>query len=97
MVDELQIWPHARHRCFLKGSAHLTCDGDLDELHAFAQSIGLRRSWFQPHISAPHYDLSPGRRDAAIAAGAVFVSARDQALERRRKRLAAAADVKAVP
>jgi hypothetical protein len=82
MVDELKVWPHARHRCFLGGSAHLTAD-TLDELHAFAASIGLKRSWFQDHALCPHYDLSPRRHAAALAAGALFVSAREQALRRR--------------
>ena len=26
---------------------HLWTDGDIDELHKFAQSIGLKRRWFQ--------------------------------------------------
>lgn len=36
---------------------HLATDGDLDELHKFAQSIGLKREWFQDHPAHPHYDL----------------------------------------
>lgn len=84
MVDELTVWPHAKHRCFKNGSSHLTTDGPLEELHAFAQRIGLRRAWFQDG-RVPHYDLSPVRREAALAYGAVFVPAREQA----RTRLAA--------
>jgi len=60
---------------------HLFCDGDLDELHAFAESIGLKRSWFQArkeeigrHKLKPwqraHYDLTPGMRQKALRAGA---------------------------
>lgn len=45
----------------------------LAELHIFAASIGLRRSWFQAK-SSPHYDLSPFYRRKAIAAGAEEVS-----------------------
>jgi hypothetical protein len=86
MVDELQTWP-TTIRCFKGGSCHLTCDGDLAELHAFAERIGMKRAWFQPHSSAPHYDLTPARREKAIALGAVFVSAREQA--RRRKAIRA--------
>jgi hypothetical protein len=51
MVDELQTWP-TTIRCFKGGSCHLTCDGDLAELHAFAERIGMKRAWFQPHSSA---------------------------------------------
>ena len=86
MVDELQKWP-TRIRCFKAGSCHLTVDGPIEELHAFARRLGLRASWFQEHSSAPHYDLTIGRREAALALGAVFVPGREQA----RKRMAARA------
>lgn len=85
MVDELKVWPHARPP-FHRGSCHITTDGPLEELHALAARVGLRRRWFQEHPTAPHYDLTPPRREAAIAAGAVFVSAREQALARLRRR-----------
>lgn len=46
---------------------HLFADeADCPELHAFAARIGMRRSWFQGN----HYDLTPGRRYAAVVAGA---------------------------
>jgi len=41
-VDEIRVWPHAKHRCFVDGSCHLMAD-TLDELHAFAVRLGLRR------------------------------------------------------
>ena len=91
MVDELVSWPApaapgARH-VFGNGrqSCHLSAD-TLDELHAFAARIGMKRSWFQDHPIMPHYDLTPARREAALRAGAVFVSARQQALARRARR-----------
>ena len=56
-----------------KQSCHLTCDGNLDELHLFADSLGLRRSWFQ-RGSVPHYDLTPNKRAAAVRFGAQEVS-----------------------
>lgn len=87
MVDELVVWPHARHNCFKKGSAHLTAD-TLDELHAFAAKLGLKRSWFQNHPLAPHYDLSPAKRELALKLGAEFITARTQALARIEKRKA---------
>ena len=49
--------------------AHLVSDQDLQELHAFAQRIGLKRSWFQRE-SYPHYDITAVKRDKAIAMGA---------------------------
>ena len=88
MVDELRVWPNAKG-IFRKGSAHLTVDGSTPEhlqaLHAFAERIGMRREWFQDHKLAPHYDLVPSRREAAIRAGAVEVDAMEQA----RRRIAA--------
>jgi hypothetical protein len=49
----------------------------LEELHAMARAIGLRREWFQDHPRHPHYDLPPDRREAALAAGAVPVTSRE--------------------
>ena len=52
----------------------------LDEmLHAFAASIGFRRSWFQTRNAAhPHYDVTiPPAAERAIRAGANLVSMRD--------------------
>lgn len=86
MVDEIRRWPGASPP-FHRGSCHLTIDGSADELHAFAARIGLRRSWFQEHPSAPHYDLTPRRRKAALLAGAVEVGAREQARSRIAKRM----------
>ena len=74
-VDELRFYPPSprwRH-----GEAcHLVAD-TLEELHAFAGKLQLRRSWFQPHRHIPHYDLTARRRAAAIRAGAIEVKARD--------------------
>lgn len=83
MVDEIQVWPHARHRCFKAGSAHLTTtfDGDIEELHAFAVRLGLERSWFQDKY-VKHYDLSPAKHALALKLGAVLVPAREQAKAR---------------
>lgn len=85
-VDELRVWP-TRIACFRAGSCHLTAD-TLDELHAFAARIGLRRAWAQLDGRVPHYDLTAGRREAALAAGAVFVPATDQARKRIAERAA---------
>lgn len=42
------------------------------ELHAFAQAIGLRRSWFQDRPNGHwHYDVTLGLRAKAVRAGAV--------------------------
>jgi hypothetical protein len=46
----------------------------MDALHTLAERIGLKRSWFQEHPLLPHYDLTPGKRKEAIAAGAEAIS-----------------------
>lgn len=48
-IDDLKVWGNAKHRCFKNGSAHLTAD-TLDELHAFAARLGLKREWFQDRV-----------------------------------------------
>lgn len=73
-VDQIQQWP-TTIRCFKGGSCHLWAD-TLDELHAFAARIGLKRGWFQEHRIMPHYDLTPARRERALAAGAQEASAK---------------------
>jgi hypothetical protein len=69
-VDELVNWGTKGWWC------HMMTDGELEELHQFAQSIGMKRAWFQPK-SHPHYDLRPSKRVAAIAKGANAVSSRE--------------------
>jgi hypothetical protein len=78
-VDELRVYQNAWGP-FKNGSCHLTADS-LEELHELAGRIGLKRSWFQ-NKSVPHYDLTKSKREAALAAGAVFVEARAQAQRR---------------
>lgn len=53
-------------------SCHMTADTP-EELHAMAEAIGMKRSWYQssPPHSLPHYDLTPSRRADAVARGAV--------------------------
>lgn len=48
----------------------------IQELHEFAQRIGLRRSWFQSK-SSPHYDLSPSFREKALRRGAQEVTSQE--------------------
>lgn len=59
---------------------HMTAD-TLEELHAMADSIGLKRSWFQPHhqVELAHYDITPAKRVLAIRNGAIEVKSREHA------------------
>ncbi len=58
------------------------------ELHELAGLVGLSRSWFQDDPGFPHYDLTPHKRQQAIARGAVPVDRRHAADFRRRRRAA---------
>ena len=49
---------------------------DLEALHAFAKSIGLRREWYQGK-QFPHYDLTKNKRAQAIQAGAIALEPGD--------------------
>jgi hypothetical protein len=71
LVDELREYPHTRlpfsHWC------HLVSDASFDELHAFAERLGIPRHRFQ----GDHYDLPPHVRARAVAHGAHQVSTRE--------------------
>jgi len=44
----------------------------LEELHAFAAKLGMKRQWFQ-NKRWPHYDLVASRRARAVQLGAVEI------------------------
>ena len=66
-VDALQEYPEKPfgHRKW----AHLWADSE-EELHAFAQSIGLQRAWFQADKFLNHYDVVPSKWTLAWKQGA---------------------------
>jgi hypothetical protein len=81
--------------------SHLTAD-DREELHRFAESIGLKRAWFQECKSCKrfgkpcvhwHYDVTESKRATALASGAQPMDLRQWAelTRARRERLAAEA------
>ena len=43
-----------------------------EELHEFANKIGMKRVWFQD-TKLPHYDLTAKRRQLALRLGAIEV------------------------
>lgn len=62
--------------------AHLMAD-TLEELHAFAEGLGIPRRAFQNKTSGAHYDLPAPLREQAVALGAVAISRhRDRELVR---------------
>ena len=67
LVDPLREYPEAglpwTRWC------HMVSDEDFDELHAFAEAMGIPRRRFQ----GDHYDLHPRLRERALELGAVEV------------------------
>ena len=69
-VDALVSYPPSQSWSWVE-SCHLYADS-VDELHAFAARIGLRRAWFQRSSNGlPHYDLTRRKRQEAVRAGAI--------------------------
>ena len=66
LVDQA-VWPWRGRRW-----AHLVSDESYDELHAFAEGLGIPRRAFQ----GDHYDVPAEARDRAIELGAEAVDAR---------------------
>ena len=67
LVDECRWWHRGRRWC------HLVSDHSLDELHGFAEAMGIPRRGFH----GDHYDLPEEHRDDALARGAVAVESRE--------------------
>lgn len=69
LVDDLREFPHlslpVKHWC------HMASDASFDELHDFADRLGIPRHRFQ----GDHYDLPPALRARALALGAEHVKA----------------------
>ncbi|WP_322038528.1 MULTISPECIES: DUF4031 domain-containing protein [Burkholderia cepacia complex] len=63
-VDDERISWRGKQWC------HLVADS-LNELHDFAQQLGLRRSWFQERSIYPHYDVTVSVREKALMLGAL--------------------------
>lgn len=76
--DALISWnpPHMPFRTWKM--SHLFAD-TVEELHAFAASLGLAPTWFQcpPKASWNHYDITKSKREEALKAGAVPIKYRE--------------------
>lgn len=52
---------------------------DLQELHAFAARVGIKRCWYEGFRKGhPHYDItSEAKAQACLEAGAILVTSRE--------------------
>ncbi|HEX5082100.1 MAG TPA: DUF4031 domain-containing protein [Blastocatellia bacterium] len=76
LIDSFYNGARGPVRYWLRICGHLVSDTSLDELHLFAESLGLRREWFQEK-SIPHYDLTGEVYELALRRGAALVSSRE--------------------
>jgi Protein of unknown function (DUF4031) len=67
LIDEPRWWFRGRKWC------HMVSDASLDELHDFAQGVGIPRRAFQ----GDHYDIPEEYRPDMLAAGAIEVESRE--------------------
>ena len=68
LVDPIHHYPHVQ--LAVSDWCHMAVDGEFEELHAFAASLGIPRSRFQ----GDHYDLPPWIRARAVVLGAEEVT-----------------------
>lgn len=76
LVDAPHSYPGAVPHLSRAKWCHMTSDASLEELHAFAARLGLRREWFQDGRH-PHYDIVLSNRRRAVAWGAREVNSRE--------------------
>lgn len=74
-VDSLMPSAPNTHWRF-KESCHMFADSE-EELHQFAELIGLKRGWFQSHTRLDHYDLTASKRILALKHGAIEASRKE--------------------
>jgi hypothetical protein len=58
--------------------SHLVAD-NVEELHRFAESMGIKRSWFSNKRGRyqPHYDLNEFQYEEALKRGAIEISSKE--------------------
>jgi len=63
---------------YLKGQkwCHLVADTE-EELHKFAELLGLKRAWCHRNSKILHYDLVESKRELAVRNGAVELSRKE--------------------
>lgn len=85
VLVDAAIWPFEGRRW-----AHLVSDESFDELHSFAERLGIPRRAFQ----GDHYDVPSDYRERALELGAHAVTSRELV---RRMRAAGLRRVRSTP
>jgi Protein of unknown function (DUF4031) len=83
-VDELREFIKTSKQAKKHGKfwCHLFSDSSIDELHEFANLIGLKKEWFQSKKNFPHYDLVSSKRKLAVQFGAKEIKLKEFLKER---------------
>lgn len=78
-VDEIRVIPRVSGAAKRYGNSwsHLWSDSEIEELHIFAEKIGLKRKYFQNKTFFPHYDVIPKKRELALKYGAQYMPLRN--------------------
>ena len=91
LIDSFHNGERGPQRFRQRRCGHLVSDHSLEELHEFAEGLGLRREWLHTRAgrgrdrAIPHYDLTGEFYEMALSRGAEVVSSKD--LVRRAVRL----------
>lgn len=70
MLDNIYVDQLKPAKWGFSKSCHLFTTDNIDDLHSFAERIGLKKHWFQNDIRLPHYDLTANKQRLAISMGA---------------------------
>jgi hypothetical protein len=76
-VDEIKVYEISKILRWGKKWSHMWTDGNVEELHKFAEKIGLKRIYFQDKPRFPHYDIIPSKRQKALRNGAKYLPLKD--------------------
>ncbi len=64
-IDFPKYRPFGKLMRGMRPSSHMMADS-LQELHEFAESMGIKRCWFDSNRRHPHYDLTGERLERVL-------------------------------
>lgn len=69
-----------------KKYCHMIAD-TLQELHAFAEKIGVKKHFFHKSATYLHYDLNDSQRTIAVENGAIEISSKELVIKSKELKL----------